>query len=471
MAPPFFTGKGDIIMRRSPLLLLLSLLLWSAALPLQAAGAQDHVYLPTVSGPVLTSLAHPVTSDEAALLALPSGYSLAAHPGSVPTYSDGSPATLSLSLETEVTPPWPVPGGYPLVSGITHFGPANFFFAGPLTVHLPVQPVDDMADLGIIRHRPGGDGWYRSVTMQFNPNDRSSVEATFFDLGYVPAALLGPLEASAAGTGAGAIYIPTTRCPKDTTGYECFYYFTVKQADLTYTNVPLVGWVIRTAAGPTAESPVPTIQTLPQGQYTFCLSALEAPLTLTYLRKWINPTPIQVNVNQMYHCLLGEPCTGAVKIEPQNLDGWVPADDNHPCAWGFVNPDDPAHLGQTGDFQVTLTWLNTESSATDLDLHLYGPNNLHLYYNSKQSADGSLYLDRDWQRETGNAIENIFQTKDGSGKSIPMPSGAYGLRLVHYSGADNKPYQVRVIHDGTVRTFSGNATSGMDLKLLDFTVP
>ena len=52
-----------------------------------------------------------------------------------------------------------------------------------------------------------------------------------------------------------------------------------------------------------------------------------------------------------------------------------------------------------------------------------------------------------------------------------MPSGTYSLRVAHYSGADGKPYQVRVIRNGAVSNFSGTLSSGNDRELLTFTVP
>jgi hypothetical protein len=80
----------------------------------------------------------------------------------------------------------------------------------------------------------------------------------------------------------------------------------------------------------------------------------------------------------------------------------------------------------SGTFQATLTWINTSAANADIDLHLYGPNNLHIFYSNRTSPDFSL--DRDWQRTLGNATENIYSLNS------TMPSGSYSVKVVHYSG-------------------------------------
>jgi hypothetical protein len=255
----------------------------------------------------------------------------------------------------------------------------------------------------------------------------------------------------------------------------CFYYLTITSFTPTYPDeVPagaFVGDVLRLRSNVTGESPEPTGWLLPQGTYSFCLSALESPLTLSNLRKFTNTNIQTVTINQPYACSLTFTCKTTVNVS-SGLAGWGEASDDRPCGMGAgIPPGNPATLGNTGDFQATLTWNNSSGSATDLDLHLYGPNGLHVFFSSKLSADGSLRLDRDWQSETGDAVENIYQQKDGTGKSIPMPAGSYSLQVDHYSGADGKPYQVRVLRNGAVSNFSGTLSSGGDVELMTFTVP
>ena len=194
-------------------------------------------------------------------------------------------------------------------------------------------------------------------------------------------------------------------------------------------------------------------------------------MTLTHLKKYTTPNPETVVINQPYACEFTRTC--ATQVHPINQEGWGEASDARPCAimGGGLLPGDPAALGRTGDFQATLRWHNSSDNAADLDLHLDGPNGLHVFYDAKLSGDGSLRLDRDWRTASGDAVENIYQVKDDAGNSLPMPPGTYTLRVDHYSGADGMPYQVRVIRNGTVSNFSGTISSDQEFGLMTFTVP
>jgi hypothetical protein len=106
----------------------------------------------------------------------------------------------------------------------------------------------------------------------------------------------------------------------------------------------------------------------------------------------------------------------------------------------------------TGDFQATLTWVNTESKSADLDLHLYGPNNLHVYWASSQSSDGTLQLDRDWLNDTGSAVENIFSDAN-------FANGDYRLTVKHFSGSLPINFSVRVLLNGASNTYQRSFVS------------
>jgi uncharacterized protein YfaP (DUF2135 family) len=118
----------------------------------------------------------------------------------------------------------------------------------------------------------------------------------------------------------------------------------------------------------------------------------------------------------------------------------------------------------TGAFQATLTWVNNASHTTDVDLHLYGPNNMHVYYNAKVSPDSSFQLDRDWIRQAGNATENIFSTRSA------IPTGSYKVTVKHFSG-DPTNYNVRILRSGGVRTYSGSASGNAETEIATFNLP
>jgi uncharacterized protein YfaP (DUF2135 family) len=86
-----------------------------------------------------------------------------------------------------------------------------------------------------------------------------------------------------------------------------------------------------------------------------------------------------------------------------------------------------------------------------MDLHIYGPNNMHVYFGNKVSADSTVTLDRDWMHALGNAVENIYSIGT-------MPSGSYTLKVHRYSG-DATNFSVRVIRNGNVRTYPMSVTA------------
>ncbi|MEZ4908273.1 MAG: hypothetical protein R2771_11685 [Saprospiraceae bacterium] len=123
--------------------------------------------------------------------------------------------------------------------------------------------------------------------------------------------------------------------------------------------------------------------------------------------------------------------------------------------WKEGTPDDwapPTVTYGTGKFQATLNWTNNSSHYTDLDLHLYGPNEMHVSWENEISSDGVFQLDRDWQEEVGSATENIFSLKN------ELPSGKYQVKVQLYSG-DPVNFNTRVILDGKVKTYSGNLST------------
>lgn len=467
------------LLRLGVVLLLIAAVNGSLTMQHSQAAAEQSVpraaalsnFLPYVSTFAPRDAAQAFTSEQSGLVTTGDGHVLAVGPRSVPTYLDGSPATIALSVDIGATPPQAPPEWLRIVSPPTHFGPENFVFNFPLTVRMPVAGVNDVSNLFLIRLNEAG-AWTRSL-FAFDPENPTAVETTLFTLGNMAVGEYDGASAAALHP-QGGLYAPGTHCPIG--AMECFYYLTIQSFTPKYSDeVPpgaFVGTVLRLRSNVTGESPEPTGWLLPQGSYTFCYSALESPLTLTNLKKYVNPNPQTVTIDRPYACDITRTCY--TEVRPVNQPGWTEARDDRPCGMGgggALPPGDPARLGLTGDFQATLTWHNSSESATDIDLHLYGPNNIHIWYSGKLSADGSLRLDRDWQTEAGDAVENIYQTKDGSGKSIPMPPGSYTLRVHHYSGAAGKPYQVRLLRNGSVSNFSGSLSAGEDRELITFNVP
>jgi hypothetical protein len=114
---------------------------------------------------------------------------------------------------------------------------------------------------------------------------------------------------------------------------------------------------------------------------------------------------------------------------------------------GFVN---------TGNPQITLFWNN----ASDLDLHIYSPNDCHLYYGNKNCGTG--HLDRDANRACISTAEtppeNIYWDVNQA------PSGTYRVEVDYFQDCNSgpTPYTVSVSKEGNVTTYSGTLNNEGD---------
>lgn len=199
---------------------------------------------------------------------------------------------------------------------------------------------------------------------------------------------------------------------------------------------------------------------LPRGTYQFCVEAWEAPMVIPgprQLKRWTYSRPARADVDRpMYRDRpsFAAPWIGTRPIVLEPGGTW---EQSAACP----KPAPTIPVG-TGELQATLSWVNTSTRATDLDLHLYGPGGLHIYYANK-GPQNNLRLDRDWLRTLGNATENIYSV--GS----PIPRGDYRLTVRLFSGAPTT-YSVRFLFRGSVRSYTNSISSG-EQEILRFTVP
>jgi hypothetical protein len=138
------------------------------------------------------------------------------------------------------------------------------------------------------------------------------------------------------------------------------------------------------------------------------------------------------------------------------LIGWLIKSDE----WSHIHPETTLPAKLSSVFQATLTWTNNEQHSTDLNLHLYGPNGMHVYWLNPQSADSNFILDHNWLRSYGNAIENIYSARS-------IPPGDYKVTVHHYSG-DPANYNIRILRFGTVRNFAGNIFDNEEIEIMTF---
>lgn len=131
---------------------------------------------------------------------------------------------------------------------------------------------------------------------------------------------------------------------------------------------------------------------------------------------------------------------------------------------GLVTPNTG---GSVGAFTVTLDW----DGSGDVDLHVFEPDNTHVYYSSRQGAVG--YLDTD--NTTGFGPEHYYATCDAN----VFRTGTYRIGINNYADATGRTATVQVsstqagftrtkrLGVGAVRGSGGNASP---MAVFDLTV-
>ena len=405
-----------------------------------------------------------VTSSQGGTVTTESGHVLSIVPGAVPLRQDGSEAEVAFSIETEVIPPVHVPSWAQRSGSVVKFGPGGFSFAWPIAMQLPLPPqVNDVAQLSLIRYHPDLGKWLR-MPMTFSGNSITSVSAAAYDLGYTAVVVsppAPPAQLAATSTGLaeekywwydGALRIrsssPSAHGLGGLSNRPLNFYLLLKSFTPKYPWQ--AGWayvpdrtVVRTGSTPDSSPAEETVWFMLQGTYEWCVSATEwypPPISLSRKFMYADTITVKIDAPSSNRCRITPCYTNLVEFPALDPAKWS---ETQPCVF---NPSSDHAVG-TGEFQATLRWVNSQGSATDLDLHLYGPNGIHVFYGAKASPDGSLELDEDWQSSSGNAIENIYSL-------APMPAGQYTLRVQLYGGAP-KSFTVRTIHGAVVKTYNG----------------
>jgi hypothetical protein len=422
------------------------------------------------------------------------GFQIVVERDTIPFKTDGTPANVKFTIETGVQPPALIPQGFAQVGDIAKFGPDGFSFAWPVTVAIPVpNSLADLTDVKFLQYYPDLAKWFPLPMMAYNDNGQkvTSITSSAYVLGYATLAqsssasslLANQGDDGSTANGAFRWYVPNSKCPGVSQGgtlQGCHFIlrpesFTPKypgQEDL-YPN----GWqndaFLRTGSDSTGAPVDSTVFSLLQGTWEFCVTASEYTIpgsSLPIPGKWtydklvkVTISPASRNMTQSQNTYDGWTNIGV--IDPSNgdiFDGSVPW--NEPRELECVpNPHPTIPVG-SGDFQATLTWSNTESRNSDVDLHLTGPDGLHIFFENK--TQNNLTLDRDWRSELGNAIENIYNTG-------PMPNGSYKLAVQLYGGASPTSYRVRVIQGGNVKTYEKSISvlgKAGEQTIVEFTV-
>jgi hypothetical protein len=382
-----------------------------------------------------------VGSTGSGTVTTPSGYGVQIIPGAVPPNAQGGNANITFSIESPSTPPKSMSSFAQVKSDIFKVGPDGFSFRWPIKVIIPFKNAE-ANQVHAVYFDPLLDTW-KVVPASKIDNTTKKMEIDVLNLGYFAAAVVSQ-------------GFPKTNADDADGGFELNgepgYYYTLTVNSVSNYKYPYqaawygnpVGNSGSSGSSPTGGPVQPTHIHLAQATYEIWVSRT-IPGTLSTLPKLYTYTiPATGTISQPV-IYTGPLSTGSgwTSLGLPGGGSWL---EGSPSSW----PTPTSSYG-TGEFQATLTWVNTSSKSSDVDLHLYGPNNMHVYYDSKNAADGTLQLDRDWQSASGNAVENIYSLKQ-------MTKGSYTIKVNLYAGATTS-YSVRIIRGGTVKTYTGTVST------------
>lgn len=373
------------------------------------------------------------------------GYGVQVIQGSVPPNNQGASANVTFSIESPVTPPKALSSFAQAKSEIFKVGPDGFSFRWPVKVLIPFKNAE-ANQVRALFFDPLLDKW-KVIPASNIDNSKKVMEVDAINLGYFVAATVSQGFSKTNADDADGAF--------EMNGAPDYYYtLTVKSASnfkypyqAAWYGSTIVGMSGTTGSYSTGGPKQPTHIFLPQATYEIWVTRTK-PGTLSTLPQIFTYTI---------------PATGTLSNSVSFTSalssgtGWTPLAMPSGGEWKEGTPDTwpkPTSTYGTGEFQATLTWINTVSKNSDVDLHLYGPNNMHVYWEYDRSSDGTIELDRDWLEDVGNAVENIYSLKQ-------MTKGTYTIKVNLYSG-DPANYSVRVIRAANVKNYSGTISTVND---------
>lgn len=202
----------------------------------------------------------------------------------------------------------------------------------------------------------------------------------------------------------------------------------------------------------------------------------------------VNPKSLskveEISINDFVEKVLPTAKSLRVLVENKHLGNFVnlvgPKEESEKTLFKWGNNFSWSYTGQVADsikervkaaggnvdgvLRISLSWDNRD----DLDLHLYGPSNEHVYYGSRRGISGAV-LDVDANGGDGireNPVENIYW------KELPKVGGEYKVVVTQYikRESQNQGWTLEVEFNGEVQTFSGkgNGQTGHNHKVFTF---
>lgn len=359
------------------------------------------------------------------------GFKLIVPNGAVPMTSTGEHGKVAFSMQYVQPDNLPVPlpyGARQIGDASVKIEPMNFVFYSPLILCSPTQ---QQPDATLLHYNDYTEKW---EVMPFSRrNADGSTDAALITLGYFVLVQYPYADQQLGGV----------RMRKPYLDDAYYYYLTLTPVDGNANDQRRISFA--------AKGDDLYMSNVPKGTYAVTISRERR-------QSWEYPS------EQMDYCTTHN-VTVANSLVAEGDDfadyvGWTDIDFTN-GKWSVGRTMDWSLMTTsygTGKFQVTLSWVNASSNAyTDYDLHLYGPDGIHIYYDQKTA--GNLALDRDCVKEPGYAIENLFSVNDN------FAPGEYIIKVQHYGGLTGKRFNCRIILGGqVVKSISGEITEDLGVQ-------
>ena len=345
------------------------------------------------------------------------GYTVIVPKGAVPRNSSGGIGRVAFSIQLAEDLPTPLPNGMTLLErGNVKIEPMNFTFNSPLTIKVPLRGFN-ASDVYVYWYDAYTGGWRLIPFSKINTDGTASI--TMIELGQFV------VVRNSTGTGTNQMTTGGIHIARQYIQSGYYYYLTLTPRN-SYASSKSIAFTSNGEDLYMAGVELDTYTATVTRERRSSTNA-DAATTETATLNNVTVSTKLTKGNGGYSSY-----SGWTELSLANVN-W---NDGRPNNWG-----EPTKTYGTGKFQATLTWVNTNSSATDYDLHLTTPSG-EVYYSNKQA--GAFELDYDWTTPAGNAIENIYSIRDD------FASGTYKVRVHHYSGVQGKRYNCRIIVNGTV---------------------
>jgi hypothetical protein len=357
-----------------------------------------------------------------------SGFILTVPIQAISETTGGNEGKLVFSLEATDDLPRPLPSCLTQIGYVAKVEPFNFIFKYPVTLTLPIGSNTNIEKISVYKFNEFTNEWDKIPISGFG---NKTVIVSVLSLGYFVAVTDNCTDTNTLG---GLRFIH----PENSKKY--FYTLTLYAYEGGGNGYVLNGSHAYTMPLGNGSPDLATyIPYIPKGYYGVYVTREERstissePISIQHY-SYVSYAEIETTLNRSGNAINNwNGYSGWTDLILNSNGRWI---EGRPVIWG-----NPTVTYGTGKFQATLTWVNASSSATDYDLHLYGPD-VHVYYSNK--SQGCFELDRDWVSEIGNAIENLYSIRD------EFPAGEYTVKVHLYGGRTGKEFNCRVLYNGEI---------------------